>query len=52
MQITTTLEEAYARASKGLRKKMEYSVELLRKAERLALAYDNGGGVLPCIQRR
>ena len=45
MKIDITLEEAYARASKGLRKKMEYSINLLQRAEKLALAYDNRGGI-------
>lgn len=45
MKIDITLEEAYARASKGLRRKMEYSINLLQRAEKLALAYDNGGGI-------
>lgn len=44
MKIQLTLEQAYARASEGLRQKMEYSVSLLQKAERLALAYDRRGG--------
>ena len=44
MIVNVTLEEAYARASTVLRRKMEYSVNLLRKAERLALAYDSRGG--------
>ena len=52
MKIDLSLDEALARASKGLRQKMEYSVRLLQKAERLALAYDQRGGVLPRIQRR
>ena len=42
MKTNITLEQALARASKGLQKKMMYSVDLLRKAERLALSY--GGG--------
>lgn len=45
MRIDITLEEAYARASKGLRRKMEYSINLLQRAEKLALAYDNRGGI-------
>lgn len=45
MNIGLTLEQAYARAGKGLRRKMEYSVHLLQKAERLALAYDSRGGI-------
>ena len=45
MKIELSLDEAYARASKGLRQKMEYSITLLQKAERLALAYDNRGGI-------
>ena len=44
MKIDLSLNEAYARASSGLRQKMEYSIRLLRKAERLALAYDSRGG--------
>ena len=52
MKIELTLNEALARASEGLRQKMEYSISLLQKAERLALAYDARGGVLPRIQRR
>ena len=44
MNITITLEESLQRASEPLRKKMEHSVELLRKAERLALAYDPTDG--------
>lgn len=45
MKIELTLDEALARASKGLRQKMQYSIRLLQKAERLALAYDAGGGI-------
>jgi hypothetical protein len=44
MKIELTLDEALARASEGLRQKMEYSIRLLQKAERLALAYDQRGG--------
>ena len=44
MKIELTLDEAYARASGRLRQKMEYSIRLLQKAERLALAYDSRGG--------
>ena len=42
MKTNITLEQALARASKGLQNKMMYSIDLLRKAEKLALAY--GGG--------
>lgn len=45
MQLNITLKEAYGRASKRLRRKMEYSISLLRKAEKLALAYDTRGGI-------
>ena len=45
MKIELSLDEAYARASAGLRQKMEYSITLLQKAERLALAYDSRGGI-------
>ena len=44
MTIDITLDQALARASVSLRKKMEYSVELLRKAERIALNYDREDG--------
>ncbi len=44
MDLSITLEEAYARASNSLRKKMECSVALLQKAERLALTYDHDFG--------
>jgi len=44
MNIELTLDEALARASNRLRQKMEYSIRLLQKAERLALAYDRRGG--------
>ena len=43
MKTNVTLEHALSKASKGLQKKMMYSIELLRKAERLALAYGVGG---------
>ena len=42
MKTNITLEEALSKASKGLQKKMMYSIDLLRKAESIALAY--GGG--------
>lgn len=40
MNINITLSEALDRASARLRKKMLHSVELLQKAEKLALSYD------------
>lgn len=40
MNIDITLAEALERASEGLRKKMLHSVELLQKAEKIALNYD------------
>lgn len=45
MQLNITLKEAYGRASNRLRRKMEYSIHLLRKAEKLALTYDTRGGI-------
>lgn len=42
MKTNITLEQALSKASKGLQKKMMYSIDLLRKAESIALAY--GGG--------
>lgn len=44
MKIVITLEEALTRASQGLRRKIGYSVDLLRKAERLATTYDKENG--------
>ena len=44
MHTQITLEEALSKASCGLRRKMEYSVALLRKAERIALYYSNREG--------
>lgn len=45
MNITITYEQALAKASPQLRRQMEWSVNLLRKAEPLMLRYDkeNGG---------
>lgn len=40
MNIKITLAEALNRASARLRKKMLHSVELLQKAEKIALNYD------------
>lgn len=42
MKTNVILEQALEKASKGLQKKMMHSIELLRKAESIALAY--GGG--------
>lgn len=44
MKTNITFEEACKRASNRLRKKMIYSVNLLRKAEKMALSYDNTDG--------
>lgn len=44
MNIDVTLDEALQRASKPLKRKIEYSVDLLRKAEKLSLTYDKRGG--------
>lgn len=44
MNIDITLAEALERASEGLRKKMLHSVELLQKAEKIALNYDAENG--------
>lgn len=38
------LDDALQHASRGLAEKIQYSVNLLRKAERIALAYDNMDG--------
>ena len=44
MNINITLSEALERASEGLRKKMLHSVELMQKAEKIALNYDAENG--------
>ena len=44
MNIDITLAKALERASERLRKKMLYSVELLQKAEKIALNYDAENG--------
>ena len=44
MNINITLSEALERASEGLRRKMLHSVELLQKAEKIALNYDAENG--------
>lgn len=44
MKCNVSLDEAMRRAKPGLRMKLEHSIELLRKAERLALAYDPENG--------
>lgn len=44
MKLNITLAEALERASEGLRKKMLHSVELLQKAEQIALNYDVENG--------
>ena len=44
MRTNITLEQALAKASKRLQQKMMYSIDLLKKAERLALAYGGGNG--------
>lgn len=44
MELNITLAEALNRASERLRKKMIHSVELLQKAEKIALNYDAENG--------
>ena len=44
MKPIIALAEALERASEGLRKKMLHSVELLQKAEKIALNYDAENG--------
>ena len=44
MKTNVTLEQALAKASKRLQEKMMYSIDLLKKAERLALAYGGCNG--------
>lgn len=44
MELNITLSEALERASEGLRTKMLHSVELLQKAEKIALNYDAENG--------
>lgn len=44
MNIDYNLSQALKRASNGLKEKMLHSIQLLRKAERIALSYDNENG--------
>lgn len=44
MNIGYNLSQALERASNGLKEKMLHSIQLLRKAERIALSYDNENG--------
>lgn len=46
MNLSITLEDALARATPRLRTKMEHTVSLLRKAEKLALKYSPDGFLL------
>lgn len=52
MKLKLSIDEAYARASFGLQQKMQYSIRLLQKAERLALAYDAGGITLHSVEEK
>lgn len=45
MKTSVTYSQALLRASSRLQKKIEYSVQLLRKAESIALSYDARGGI-------
>jgi len=49
MKTGITLEDALKKATPGLRYRIEQSVALLRKAERLALMYDGGGIFWPFL---
>lgn len=44
MQTDITVDNALQKASVGLRKKMEYTIQLLQKAEKIALSYDQEDG--------
>lgn len=44
MKCGVLIEDALGRASSRLRAKMEYSVALLKKAEKIALSYDTENG--------
>ena len=44
LNIGYNLSQALERASNGLKEKMLHSIQLLRKAERIALSYDNENG--------
>lgn len=44
MNIDYNLSQTLGRASNGLKEKMLHSIQLLRKAERIALSYDNENG--------
>lgn len=44
MQTDITVDNALQKASVELRKKMEYTLQLLQKAEKIALSYDQEDG--------
>ena len=43
-ELQITLDEVLPKLPQSLQRKLLYSVELLRKAEKLALAYDSDNG--------
>lgn len=49
MNIDYNLSQALERASNSLKEKMLHSIQLLRKAERIALSYDNENFTLPSV---
>lgn len=52
MRTNITLEQALQKASRGLQEKIIYSVNLLQKAENLALAYGGVGIILHLAQEK
>ena len=48
-QLDVKLQSFLPRLSIALQNKLLYSIQLLQKAEKLALSYDATGGVLSCI---
>ena len=51
-EFNFTLEEILPKFPKEFQEKIKHSVELLRKAEKLALAYSAGRRLLSLVQRR
>ena len=48
-QLDVKLQDILPQLSIAVQKKLLYSIQLLQKAEKLALSYDAMGGVLSCI---
>lgn len=50
--IELRLEDVLANVSKPLARKIEYSIDLIRKAEKMALSLDPGNGFYNTIKEK